>query len=172
MFANQKHSIEFYFKFYNSLLHEKKKVSYLFNWYFEFLILEHFLTPFFLRQCLLQVEMRKSSTRNAMMNTGDLMLRNIERDVKSRRNISVQTVIFIQRAKRRWTTILPISMPNQVLSGRWFVLLVNKSSQLTTLSNNIGAKQRKPSDTVADLNKILEEEREDGEKLKGELSAC
>ena len=100
------------------------------------------------------------------------MLRNIERDVKSRRNISVQTVIFIQRAKRRWTTILPISMPNQVLSGRWFVLLVNKSSQLTTLSNNIGAKQRKPSDTVADLNKILEEEREDGEKLKGELSAC
>ena len=29
-----------------------------------------------------------------------------------------------------------------------------------------GAKQRKPSDTVADLNKIVEEEVEDGEKLK------
>ena len=34
-----------------------------------------------------------------------------------------------------------------------------------------GVKQRKPSDTVADLNKIVEEEREDGEKLKEELSA-
>ena len=29
-----------------------------------------------------------------------------------------------------------------------------------------GAKQRKPSDTVADLNKIVEEEGENGEKLK------
>ena len=35
-----------------------------------------------------------------------------------------------------------------------------------------GAKQRKPSDTVADLNKIVEEEGEDGEKLKDELSDC
>ena len=35
-----------------------------------------------------------------------------------------------------------------------------------------GAKKRKPSDTVADLNKIVEEEGEDGEKLKEELSAC
>ena len=35
-----------------------------------------------------------------------------------------------------------------------------------------GAKQRKPSDTVAYLNKIVEEEGEDGEKLKEELSAC
>ena len=33
-------------------------------------------------------------------------------------------------------------------------------------------KQRKPSDTVADLNKIVVEEEEDGEKLKEELSAC
>ena len=35
-----------------------------------------------------------------------------------------------------------------------------------------GTKQRKPRDTVADLNKIVEEEGEDGEKLKEELSAC
>ena len=35
-----------------------------------------------------------------------------------------------------------------------------------------GAKQRKPSDTVADLNKIVEEEGEDGKKLKEELRAC
>ena len=31
-----------------------------------------------------------------------------------------------------------------------------------------GAKQRKPSDTVTDLNKIVEEEGDDGEKLKEE----
>ena len=35
-----------------------------------------------------------------------------------------------------------------------------------------GAKQRKQSDTVADLKKIVEEEGEDGEKLEEELSAC
>ena len=35
-----------------------------------------------------------------------------------------------------------------------------------------GAKQGKPSETVTDLNKIVEEEGEDGEKLKEELSAC
>ena len=35
-----------------------------------------------------------------------------------------------------------------------------------------GAKQRKPSGTVADLNKIVEEEGDDGEKLKEELGAC
>ena len=35
-----------------------------------------------------------------------------------------------------------------------------------------GAKQRKPSDTVADLNKIVEEKGEDRERLKEELSAC
>ena len=34
-----------------------------------------------------------------------------------------------------------------------------------------GRKQRKPSDTVANLNKIVEEEGENGEKLKEELSA-
>ena len=35
-----------------------------------------------------------------------------------------------------------------------------------------GGKQRKPIDTVADLNKIVEEKGENGEKLKEELSAC
>ena len=35
-----------------------------------------------------------------------------------------------------------------------------------------GNEQRKPSDTVAVLNKIVEEEGEDGEKLKEKLSAC
>ena len=67
-------------------------------------------------------------------------------------------------------------MLNQVRSNQRFVRLAKKRSQVTTLSNNIGkrpgTKQRKLSDTVADLNKIVEEEREDGEKLKEELSAC
>ena len=35
-----------------------------------------------------------------------------------------------------------------------------------------GAKQRKSSDTVADLNKIVEEEGGNGEKLKEEHCAC
>ena len=35
-----------------------------------------------------------------------------------------------------------------------------------------GAKQRNPTETVADLNKTVEEEGEDEEKLKEELSAC
>ena len=35
-----------------------------------------------------------------------------------------------------------------------------------------GAKQRKSKDTVAELNKIMEEEGEDGEKLKEKLSPC
>ena len=34
------------------------------------------------------------------------------------------------------------------------------------------AKQRKLSDTVADFNKIVDEEGKNGEKLKEELSAC
>ena len=35
-----------------------------------------------------------------------------------------------------------------------------------------GAEQRKISKTVAELNKIVEEEGQDGEKLKQELSGC
>ena len=65
------------------------------------------------------------------------MLRDIEKDAKNKRNISVQTVIFIQRAKRRWVILLRRSMLNQVQSSRQFALLVNKSSQVTTLSNKI-----------------------------------
>ena len=66
------------------------------------------------------------------------------------------------------------NMLQQVPSNQRCVLLVSKSSRVTTLSSNIGErkKQRKPSDTVADLNKIVEEEAEDGEKLKEEFSAC
>ena len=39
-------------------------------------------------------------------------------------------------------------------------------------SKELGAKQLKPNDTVAVLNKIVEEEREDEYKFKEELSAC
>ena len=61
-------------------------------------------------------------------------------------------------------------MLSQVRKSRLFVLLVNKSSQVTTLQQHrrkeLGAKQRKPNDTVADLNNIVEEEGEESEKLK------
>ena len=49
-------------------------------------------------------------------------------------------------------------------------------NQVTTLSTTsekeYGAKQRKPNDTVANLNEIVEEEGENGEKLKDEHSIC
>ena len=61
-------------------------------------------------------------------------------------------------------------MLSQVRKSRRFVILVDKSSQVTTLPQHQrkehGAKQRKPFDTVADLNKIVEEEGKQGEKLK------
>ena len=56
-------------------------------------------------------------------------------------------------------------------SNQRFALLARRSFHANTFSNNIGEKN-KPSDTVADLNKIVEEKGEDGEKLKEEKSAC
>ena len=41
----------------------------------------------------------------------------------------------------------------------------------TTSAKENGTKQRTPSDTVADVNKIVEEEGDDGEKLKEKHSA-
>ena len=38
--------------------------------------------------------------------------------------------------------------------------------------NKHGAEQRNPSDSALDFNKTVEEEGEDGKKLKEELSAC
>ena len=35
------------------------------------------------------------------------MLRDIARDMKSKKSVSVQTVNFIQNAKNRWTIMLP-----------------------------------------------------------------
>ena len=66
------------------------------------------------------------------------------------------------------------SMLNQVRSSRQFVLLANKSyySLQPHRRKEHGEKQQKPSETVADLNKIVEEEGEDGEKPKEEFSAC
>ena len=51
-----------------------------------------------------------SNVRTVDSNTGYLMLQDIIGDVKSRRNISVPIVIFIQRTKRRWSIMLPRSM--------------------------------------------------------------
>ena len=60
----------------------------------------------------------------------------------------------------------------QVQSNQWFVRLPSNYSLQQHRRKEHGTKQRKPSDTVADLNKIVEEEGEDGEKLREELSAC
>ena len=98
----------------------------------------------------------------------------IEKDVKNKRSISVQTVIFLQRAKgyhfaRKHGQ--PSSKQSTVYSSCEQEFPSFYSLQQHRRKEH-GAKQRKPSDTVADLNKIVEEEREDGEKLKEELSAC
>ena len=124
-------------------------------------------------------ETRKSNVRTVIGNAGDLMLQDIGGDVKSRKNISVPTVTFVVGSKRRRSIMLSRSKNFQVPSSRRFVLLVKKSLRANTLSNNIdgrgmdyGAEQRKISKTVAELNKIVEEEGQDGEKLKQELSGC
>ena len=116
-------------------------------------------------------ETRKSNVRTVIGNAGDLMLQDIGGDVNSRKNISVPTVTFVVRSKRRRSIMLSRSKNFQIPSSRRFVLLVKKSLRANTLSNNI-AEQRIISDTVAELNKIVEEEGPDGEKLKQELSGC
>ena len=67
-------------------------------------------------------------------------------------------------------------MLNQVLSSRRLVLLVSKLPSYYFLRQHRRkehrAKQRRSSDTVADLKKIKEEEKEECEKLKDELRAC
>ena len=69
-------------------------------------------------------------------------------------------------------------MLHQLPSNQRFARLAKESFLVTTRSNNTGgrkehgAKQRKLSETVADLDKIVEEEGDDGEKLEEELSAC
>ena len=57
----------------------------------------------------------------------------------------------------------------QVRSCQRFFLLVNKTSYFSIQQHRRkthGVKQREPSYTVADLNKVVHEEEEDGEKLK------
>ena len=100
----------------------------------------------------------------------------IERDVKNKRNISVQTHFYTKSkdemgyhvAKKhaeqssKQTTVCPFCEQE---FPTYYSLQQYRRKEL-------GAKQKKPSDTVADLNKIVEEEGEDGGKLKEELSAC
>ena len=101
---------------------------------------------------------RKSNVRTLVRNTGDLMLRDFEGDVKNWRKISVQTVIFIQRAKRRWFIMLSRSMLSKFRSNQRFVLLVNKSSQDTALSNNIGERNMELSNETQWYGSRLEQD--------------
>ncbi|XP_063712085.1 transcriptional repressor CTCF-like [Symsagittifera roscoffensis] len=79
-------------------------------------------------------------------------------------------------AKRSWVIMLRRIMLNQVRSSRKYPSCDQEFPSHYSLQQHRrkehGAKRRKPSDTVANLNKIVEEEGEDGEKLKDELSAC
>ena len=65
------------------------------------------------------------------------MLQDIVGYVKSRKNISVPTVTFVVRRKRRRSIMLSRSKNVQVSSSRRFVLLLKKSLRANTLSNNI-----------------------------------
>ena len=65
-------------------------------------------------------------------------------------------------------------MLHQLPSNQRLARFAKKCFRVTTSSVNIreqGVKQRKPSDFVLDLDNVVEEEGEDGEKLKEELSA-
>ena len=62
-------------------------------------------------------------------------------------------------------------MQKTVCSSCEKILLPNYYSLQQHRRKEHGAKQRKPNDTLADLNKIVEEKGDDGEKLKKELSA-
>ena len=64
-------------------------------------------------------------------------------------------------------------MLHQLLSKERFARCARRNFRITKhRRKEHGAKQWKPSDTVADLNIIVEEEGEDGEKLTKLLSAC
>ena len=100
----------------------------------------------------------------------------IEKDVKNKRNISVQTVIFTKSKEEMGYHVFkkhgqPSSKQSTVCPSCEQEFPSYYSLEQHRRKDH-GAKQRKPSDTVADLNKIVEEEGEDGEKLKEELIAC
>ena len=121
--------------------------------------------------------MRKSNVGNVVRKIGELIMRDIEKDVKSRRNIIVPNVIFIQRTRTRGTIMLlkkhaPASSKQSTVCSSCEQEFPSYYSLQQHRRKEHGVKQRKPSDTVADLNKIVEEEGEDGEKLKEELVAC
>ena len=82
-------------------------------------------------------------------------------DLKSKMNISVRTVILIQRAKKRLTTMLPRSMLNQIVGIRRFILLVRRKSQVTTISNNIGKRNMKQNNGNSMTRKVMNEKLEE-----------
>ena len=84
----------------------------------------------------------------------------IKRDLKSKRKISARTVILIQREKKRWTTMLPRSMLNQIIGSRRFILLVRKKSQVPTISNSIGIRNMKQNNGNSMTHKVINEKLE------------
>ena len=106
-------------------------------------------------------------------------MRDIESDVKTKMNIKALFVTLCPLRRKRWTIMLPGSMRLLALNSKQ--LIICSSSEQEFLSyyslqqyrrRKQGTKQRKSIDSVAYLNKIVEKEGEDFEKLKKELSAC
>ena len=86
-------------------------------------------------------------------------------------------IVGISLTINKWIITYTRSTLHQLPSNQRFARLAKKEiPSYYSLQQNRRkahrAKQRQASDTVADLNKIAEEEGEDGEKLKEELSAC
>ena len=92
------------------------------------------------------------------------MLRYIERDMNTKMNISVLIVTLSK--KKEEMNHLVAKMHAQPSSNKLNVCPICKQefSSFYSLQEH-GAKQQKPSDTVAELNSIVEEEGEDGEKI-------
>ena len=101
------------------------------------------------------------------MNTGDLILRDIQTDVDIKMNISGLFITFCPIGKERWNIVLRRSVLNQVRSSQRFVLSVTKSYEIvlspTTSEKRTRSETTEASDIVTDLSKIVEEEEEDGE---------
>ena len=106
------------------------------------------------------------------------MLLHIKTDVKNKRNISVQTVFFIH-TKSKEEMDYHVAKKHAQTSAKQSKICPSCEQEYPNYyslqqhrRNERGTKQRKPSDTVADLTKVVAEEGEDGEKLKEEFSDC
>ena len=116
-------------------------------------------------------KVKKWSVGTVAKSTGDSMQLETEKNVL-REFFLVLIVAIALTISKKWTVPWPKILCHQ--SSRYQVNPVIRSFRVTTsslapsTSSSTGVKQRKPSDTLADLNKKLEEEAEDEENLDKE----